>query len=142
MKVQKLLLAEATHLLENVRFLPIYMYVYIWFVILGNWSPEPPGSELKPNLTSVSGETTLELNWTRIYKNAAEYTYLGSELFYAEVNFTGINASTTTCPPSLQDILIRSEMDFQFQRRLVLFGNESKQTLKGLNSDRHYAVYV
>ncbi|XP_065843772.1 insulin receptor-like [Oscarella lobularis] len=107
-----------------------------------NWSPEPPGSELKPNLTSISGETTLELNWTRIYKNATEYTYLGSELFYAEVNFTRINASTTTCPPSLQDILERSEMDFQFQRRLVLFGSESKQTLKGLNFGRHYAVYV
>ncbi|XP_065844134.1 uncharacterized protein [Oscarella lobularis] len=104
-----------------------------------NWSPR---SELKPNLTSVSGETTLELNWTRSYKNETEYTYLGSELFYAAVDFTRIEASTTTCPPSLQDILRRSEMDFQFQRRLVLFGNESKQTLKGLNSGRHYAVYV
>ncbi|XP_065843779.1 putative molluscan insulin-related peptide(s) receptor isoform X2 [Oscarella lobularis] len=104
-----------------------------------NWSP---GSELKPNLTSFSGETTLELNWTISYTNATEYTYLGSELFYAAVKFTTIDASTTTCPPSLQDILRRSEKDFTFQRRLVLFGNESKRTLKGLNSGRHYAVYV
>ena len=119
--------------------LQTYVYTYVWFVVLGNWSP---GSELKPNLTSFSGETTLELNWTISYTNATEYTYLGSELFYAAVKFTTIDASTTTCPPSLQDILRRSEKDFTFQRRLVLFGNESKRTLKGLNSGRHYAVYV
>ncbi|XP_065843562.1 insulin receptor-like isoform X2 [Oscarella lobularis] len=105
-----------------------------------NWSPESNATRFL--ILEKSHETTLTVSWNRIYENETQYFYIGTELFYAEVISDSVNASTSTCPPSLTDILLRSNTTFLSPQRLNIDGKRIKQHIVGLMSGRNYAVYV